>query len=181
MEVRVLGPVELVDGASVVRLPHAQRTLLAALAARLDERVSVDVLVDALWPEAPPPSARKSLQAHVVRLRRALGSVAIVERAGGYRLDACHVDVDAATVTKLYEQARGARHRGDVEVAIGLLGDARVRFRGEPYEDVPEGAVPAGEVQRLVDLRASLGARVASPSSRRWCRRTRIGRGHGRC
>src|SRR6187455_2502274 len=45
VEVRVLGPVELVDGASVVRLPHAQRTLLAALAARLDERVSVDVLV----------------------------------------------------------------------------------------------------------------------------------------
>jgi predicted ATPase/DNA-binding SARP family transcriptional activator len=148
--------VELVDGASVVRVPHAQRTLLAALAARLDERVPVDVLVEALWPSAPPKSARKSLQAHVVRLRHALGAAAIVERAGGYRLDPGHVDVDAARVSRLVDQARKARLHGEVDIAVGFLGDARVLFRGEPYEDVPEGAVPAGEVQRLVELRASV-------------------------
>jgi predicted ATPase/DNA-binding SARP family transcriptional activator len=156
VEVRVLGPVELVDGASGVRLPQAQRTLLAALAARLDERVPVDVLVEALWPDRPPPSARKSLQAHVVRLRRALGSSAIVEHAGGYRLDARRVDVDAGRVRGLVDQAREVRLRGEFDLAAALLGEARAAFRGEPYEDVPEGAVPGGEVRRLVELRATV-------------------------
>src|SRR5918995_6399095 len=88
VEVRVLGPVELADGTSMIRLAPAERTLLAALASRLGERVAADVLEDALWPGERPPSARKTLQGHVMRLRRALGASAIVERTGGYRLDA---------------------------------------------------------------------------------------------
>jgi hypothetical protein len=37
VEGRVLGPIELVDGVSMVRLPRAERTLLAALASRGEE------------------------------------------------------------------------------------------------------------------------------------------------
>ena len=87
VEVRVLGPVELIDGAATVRLPPAERTVLAALASRLGERVAVDVLVEALWPNKAPPSARKTLQVYVTRLRHAVGASAIVERSGGYLLD----------------------------------------------------------------------------------------------
>ena len=35
--------------------------------------VSADALVDALWGEDPPPTARRSLQSHVAKLRAALG------------------------------------------------------------------------------------------------------------
>ncbi len=37
---------------------------------------------------------------------------------------------------------------------IGLLREASASFRGDPYEDVPDSALPAGEVQRLRELRA---------------------------
>jgi DNA-binding SARP family transcriptional activator len=67
VEVAVLGPVELVDGTSVVRLPRAERTLLAALAARSGQRVPVEVLADAVWPDGQPATARKTLQGHIFR------------------------------------------------------------------------------------------------------------------
>jgi predicted ATPase/DNA-binding SARP family transcriptional activator len=156
VEVRVLGLVELFDGTSVVRLRRAEQTLLAALAARLGDRVPVDVLVEALWPEGPPPSARKTLQGHILRLRRAVGPLAIVERDGGYRLDPELVEVDATRVTRLVASAREALRRGDSEVAIGLLGDVNEAFRGEPYEGVPDTAVPTGEMQRLAELRVAV-------------------------
>ena len=53
-------------------------------------------------------------------------------------------------------QAREALRRGDAEVAIGLLGEVNEAFRGEPYDGVPDAAVPAGEVQRLVELRVAV-------------------------
>jgi predicted ATPase/DNA-binding SARP family transcriptional activator len=156
VEVRVLGPVELFDGTSVVRLPRVEQTLLAALAARVGERVPVDALEEALWPAGRPPSARKTLQGHIMRLRRALGPAAIVERDGGYRLDPELVEVDATRVTQVVAAAREALRRGDAEVAIGLLADVKDAFRGEPYEGVPDAAVPAGEVQRLVEVRVAV-------------------------
>jgi predicted ATPase/DNA-binding SARP family transcriptional activator len=156
VEVRVLGPVELVDGTAPVPLPQAQRTLLAALAARVGRRVPADILAEALWASTPPPSARKSLQVHVARLRRVVGAAAIVERGGYYRLDPEVVDVDAARVAEAIERSRDACRHGDAGLAVALLGDARSAFRGEPYEDVPDGAVPSGEVQRLVELRAAI-------------------------
>jgi predicted ATPase/DNA-binding SARP family transcriptional activator len=155
VEVRVLGPVELVDGSSVVRLPRAERTVLAALAARVGERVPVDLLAEAVWPQQRPPSARKSLQVRVVRLRRVLGAAAIIERDGGYRLDPDHLEVDADRVAGLVAEARAAIRHGDPDVAVGLLAEAKVAFRGEPYEDVADGALPAGEAQRLQELRAA--------------------------
>ena len=49
-----------------------ERHLLAALAAAFPAAVSVDQLLETLWDGAPPRTGRKSLQAHVVRLRTAL-------------------------------------------------------------------------------------------------------------
>ena len=156
VEVRVLGPVELADGTTMIRLAPAERTLLAALASRLGERVAADVLEDALWPGQPPPSARKTLQGHVMRLRRALGPSAIVERTGGYRLDPECIDVDAARIPMLVAQAREAIRDGRSAEAIGYLHEASAAFRGDPYADVPDSALPAGEVQRLDELRSAV-------------------------
>jgi DNA-binding SARP family transcriptional activator len=156
VEIRVLGPVELVDGTTAVPLPPAQRTVLAALAARVGARVAADTLVEGLWPSTPPRSARKSLQVHIARLRRVVGAAAIVEQSGGYLLNPRLIDVDAALVAEAVGRAQEACRRGDAELAVALLGGARSAFRGEPYHDVPDGAVPAGEVQRLVELRATI-------------------------
>jgi predicted ATPase/DNA-binding SARP family transcriptional activator len=156
VEVRVLGPVELVDGDATVRLPPAERTVLAALASRLGERVAVDVLVEALWPNQAPPSARKTLQVHVTRLRHAVGASAILQRDGGYLLDPNIVDVDATRLAAILVAAREAMQSGDAETAVGLFADATAMFRGEPYEGIAEGALPAGEIARLHESRATL-------------------------
>ena len=147
---------ELVDDTSTIRLPRAERTLLAALASRLGERVAVDVLAEALWPDGPPPSARKTLQGKVVRLRRTIGASAIVERGGGYLLDPDVVVVDATRVAAAVIESRAVMRTGDPEGAVRLLTEASAAFRGEPYEGVPEEALPAGEVARLHELRATL-------------------------
>jgi predicted ATPase/DNA-binding SARP family transcriptional activator/predicted negative regulator of RcsB-dependent stress response len=156
VEVRVLGPVELIDGAAVVRLAPVERTLLAALAARIGERAAVEVLEDALWPEQRPSSARKTLQGHVMRLRRTMGASAIVEQSGGYRLDPEVVDVDARRIAGLLAEARDAIGHGEADQAVGLLRKAQTMFRGHPYADVPDAALPAGEVQRLQELYAAV-------------------------
>ena len=156
VEVRVLGPVELVDGSTAVRLAPAERILLAALASRVGERVGIDVLVEALWPERPPATARKTLQGHIARLRRSLGVRAIVERSGGYLLDPDTIEIDAQRIAQRLGDARQAiagGHAGDV---IDVLRESQRAFRGEPYADVPDAALPAGEVQRLHELNAAL-------------------------
>ncbi|UOY01171.1 AfsR/SARP family transcriptional regulator [Blastococcus sp. PRF04-17] len=73
MRIAVLGPLEVTDDGSPVAVPGGkERLLLAVLTAHAPSVVSADRLVDALWDGDAPPSARKSLQAHVVRLRSAL-------------------------------------------------------------------------------------------------------------
>ena len=64
MEVRVLGPVELVSGGRQLALAPMPRRLLAALATRAGETCSADLLVEALWGEVPPASGAKLVQVY---------------------------------------------------------------------------------------------------------------------
>jgi DNA-binding SARP family transcriptional activator len=73
MRFRVLGPLEVeADGDPVVLGGQKERLLLAQLLTRPNQVVPVEALVLGLWGEHPPRSAAKTLQSHVVRLRRAL-------------------------------------------------------------------------------------------------------------
>ena len=68
----VLGPFLVRrDGEAVQVGGRQERTVLAHLLARANAVVPVAALVESLWGDDPPPSAERSLQAHVARLRRA--------------------------------------------------------------------------------------------------------------
>src|SRR2546423_7703189 len=70
MELRVLGPLELVaHGVPVPLRAPKQRRLLAALLVAQGRPLSADALVDAVWGESPPPSARKLVQVYASQLR----------------------------------------------------------------------------------------------------------------
>ena len=84
---RVLGPLEVMDGARRVEIgPGKQRSVLAILLLNANQVVSTDRLVDELWGERPPATAAKALQVYVSLLRKALGRETIVTRSPGYEL-----------------------------------------------------------------------------------------------
>lgn len=71
MEFGILGPVDAWDGAQRLDLGGPkQRALLAVLLLHANQVVSVDRLIDGLWGEALPATARNSIQIDVSRLRR---------------------------------------------------------------------------------------------------------------
>ncbi|MFR9777594.1 BTAD domain-containing putative transcriptional regulator [Micromonospora sp. MS34] len=139
MEFRVLGAVEVwCDGARVDVGGRQPRLVLAALLLEPDRVVPVDRLVDLVWGQSPPRSARGTLQALVSRLRatfrRLDAPVELAGRGTGYLLRVDPDTVDAHRFTALTAQARNA---GD-EAAVGLLDRALGLWRGEPLADVAE-------------------------------------------
>ncbi|MGI9529002.1 MAG: helix-turn-helix domain-containing protein, partial [Acidimicrobiia bacterium] len=90
MEFRVLGPVEVVVGGEVLAIPAPrQRELLAVLLVHVNEVLSSDRILDALWNEDLPTSGAHALRVHVSNLRSALGvdPSPIVTRGSGYVLE----------------------------------------------------------------------------------------------
>ena len=111
VELRVLGPVAVVSGGSVVAVgAPAQCAVLAALAVDAGRLVPVEVLVDRVWGPAPPPRARRILHTYLTRVRRLLepgGEVArLVHRTGGYVLEVDPDRVDVHRFRRLFDQAR---------------------------------------------------------------------------
>ena len=71
MEVRLLGPVELIVDGRPVHVPTAKlRALLAILVIHRGRVVSTDRLIDELWEGRPPRTAEGTLHTYVSRLRK---------------------------------------------------------------------------------------------------------------
>ncbi|HZC27034.1 MAG TPA: winged helix-turn-helix domain-containing protein, partial [Actinopolymorphaceae bacterium] len=69
----VLGPLEVSRGARSLPIRAGkQRILLAALLVSANRLVPVDELVERLWGQRPPATARATLATYVMRLRRVL-------------------------------------------------------------------------------------------------------------
>src|SRR5579859_1801579 len=74
MRFGLLGPLMVESTAGTVPLTSPKgRLLLGALLLRANETVPTHGLLDALWGDAVPPTARASLQNHVARLRGLFG------------------------------------------------------------------------------------------------------------
>ncbi|MBB2942642.1 putative ATPase/DNA-binding SARP family transcriptional activator [Actinoplanes lutulentus] len=133
MLVRMLGPFEVEgENGPVVVAGASQRAVLALLALRAGRPVPVAELVDALWPDDPPVSARNTLQSHVARLRSRLGAPGLINHGpAGYCLD---LPRDAVDVLRFEFLVRGRREDA---AAIGLWrGAPLAEFPGEPFRGV---------------------------------------------
>jgi len=70
MEIRLLGPVELLTERGPVPIGSAkQRALLAFMALNPQRLLTYDVLIDGLWGDEPPDATVEALRFHVSRLR----------------------------------------------------------------------------------------------------------------
>ena len=130
------------------------RTVLGVLLVR-DGVVPVGAIVDALWGDRAPESARKVVQGSVMRLRRLLGSSSIATVGDGYRLDIADAEVDVWLLEGLVAEARAALADGYGERAARILAEALALWRGDPLPEL-DGWPPArAEATRLVALRES--------------------------
>ncbi|RSN33506.1 transcriptional regulator [Amycolatopsis sp. WAC 01416] len=141
MEFRVLGAVEAWAGGDPVDLGSPkQRLVLAVLLLEAGKPVPRDRIIDLLWPEEPPASARNTVQALVSRLRavfRGAGGPEIVSEGTRYLLKLDPRQVDLHRFTELTAQARDA----DDETAVELLDEALGLWRGEALSDVVNGEI----------------------------------------
>ncbi|SDM08453.1 Predicted ATPase [Geodermatophilus siccatus] len=155
MEIRVLGPVELVVDGQVRPLPGAgERELLALLALSAGRVVAVPALVDALWGETLPANPANALQVRVSKLRRALTAAGapaelVVTRPPGYLLDVDRDRVDALSFTDRLTAARAA---ADPVAAVERYRETLALWRGPALAEFAGAAWAGPEAARLTEL-----------------------------
>ena len=153
-EVLVLGPVALSHEAGPMRLPAKQRRLLAALVVAHGRTCPADELVDVLWGENPPASARKLLRIYVSQLRKALtANVEIETTAGGYVLNVPSGALDAALFEQLLGECGAAKREGNPSLASSLVARALALWRGRAFGDLADEEFAHAEAGRLEALR----------------------------
>src|SRR5436190_7882543 len=136
----ILGPLRIERGREVLAPSGPrQQAVLAALLLRPNEVVSTDALIDAVWGEEPPPTARTALQVHVSKLRNLVEEdprAEIETVAPGYRLRVDAEAVDALRFGTLVDEGVDALAEADSERAVDVLGRALALWRGHPLEGV---------------------------------------------
>ncbi len=125
MRFGILGPLRVGGEATVTA--GRDRTILAMLPLQAGRIVPTEELVDAVWEEQPPATARAQLQTCVSRLRRRFTTLGlppelIVTDPVGYGVRTAPGDLDAEVFAHKVAAARAA-------VTAGQLVDARRRLR----------------------------------------------------
>lgn len=158
MEFQLLGPLEVAEHDRLLALGGVkQRSVLAVLLLHANQVVSADRLIDELWGASPPPTAGKSIQVHVSRLRKELGEGRLATRAPGYVLHVDPSELDLARFEHLVAEARTA----DPETAAQKLRAALALWRGPALADLAYEPFVQAEIARLEELRlAALDQRI---------------------
>ncbi len=131
----ILGPLR-VDAVAPSAAKH--RALVAALVLAGGDGMSAGRLIDVLWDDDPPATARKALQVYVSELRRARGADVIVTRPSGYAIGPGSSDL--AEFDALVARAGGE----SAWEAADTLRAALALFRGAPLSDAPLHGIVRG-------------------------------------
>jgi DNA-binding SARP family transcriptional activator len=154
VELGILGPLDVrVDGRDVAIAGAKERAVLVLLALAAGRPVPADRLIDELWGDDPPQTARKSLQVRVVNLRRALGPDAVASIGGGYALSVPAASVDLSRFERSVENGRRAFEQRDLRSAAEELQGALGLWRGPALADVAGEPFAAAAAARLEELR----------------------------
>lgn len=141
MELRLLGPLELVVGRQMLKIGGPrQRVVLSMLAINANRVTSVDELVEALWDIDPPSTARAQIQTCVSSLRKLVTDAGspggIRTRAPGYLLEIAPSDLDTEAFGALVAAARSQTEEGRIAAAAATLRKALMLWRGPALADV---------------------------------------------
>ena len=109
-----------------------------------------DRLLDALWGDHPPRTAREALQNAVSQVRKTLGSDILVTRAPGYAIVAAREQIDLGEFELLTAQARMT---SDPATQVQRLRAALALWRGAALADLAFEPFAVLELPRLNGLR----------------------------
>ncbi|HEX6685138.1 MAG TPA: AfsR/SARP family transcriptional regulator [Candidatus Limnocylindrales bacterium] len=144
LEVRLLGPLEVVLDGRPVRLSGRLRALLAVLALSAGKVVSMTRIAEAVWGEDQPANPRAGVQTYITRLRETLGPDHIHTEPPGYRLSA---RVDAQRFEELLDG--------------GQLREALVVWRGVPFGGTGSAWLERIQGPRLTERYLAAAERLA--------------------
>ncbi len=154
MHYRILGRLEAVrDGAPLPLGGFQQRALLAMLVIARGRTVSLDRLVDELWPEQPPKAAIHTVRVYISQLRKLLGEDEVETRERGYGLRLRPGVLDAERFERLVDDARSSTAAGDATTARTQLQGALDLWHGAALAEFASAGFAASEAARLEDLR----------------------------
>lgn len=168
MHLRVLGPLSIHDGTAELT-PTARKpcTVLALLLLNHERMVPVSALMDELWQQVPPRTARASLQIHVLALRKLLARTAGLTVAevsetmlrtvrNGYRFLAAPGQVDLDVYHRLRRAGGEAMAAGELRSAAQHFRQALALWRGAAVAGVEPGARIRAEVAGLEQSRLTM-------------------------
>ena len=153
LQFRILGPLEVSrDGAVVDLGARKQRAVLALLLLNANRVVPTERLIDELWGDSPPETARSALQVYVAALRKALGGEvsALRTSAPGYVLD---VEPGALDLDRFIALRAEAQAADDDERRSELLREALELWRDTPLADLSAEPFAATAIARLEEQR----------------------------
>ncbi|MGA5418557.1 AfsR/SARP family transcriptional regulator [Streptomyces pseudogriseolus] len=174
MDIDVLGPLDVREnGVSVTPTAPKPRQVLALLASHADRVVPVASLVEELWCDRPPRSARTTLQTYVLHLRELIDAApargtardagtepgrrtakdVLLTLPGGYLLSSGDGRSDVREFERLAGLGYRAMDAGDLAGASRTLAAALDLWSGPAFADVQTGARLSMEARRLEESR----------------------------
>ncbi len=158
VELRVFGPTRAFVAGTEVDLGGPRvRALLALLAGSGEDGVRGDAIVEAIWGEQAPPTARKSVQKYVSVIRSSLDRSVVVTTTDGYALDQDSVSIDVHAFEVLVEQAAHSLAEGNAAAALEASeGALALSRRGEAFADLAGSARHRPLSVRIAELAHSV-------------------------
>ena len=149
----MLGPLEVLVAGERRELEKGNvRALVVLLALDAGKPVASERIVDLLWPQQPPPTAREMVRIYVARARKRLGDEAISTRPGSYVLEADPDSVDALRFERLVKEGSRKLEAEDAASAAETLEQALALWRGPPLPELESLQFVRHEQVRLEEL-----------------------------
>lgn len=160
MKFSLLGPLELsVDGKSYTLGSTRQRVVLATLLLEANHVIPISRLIEAVWDDVPPTTAKSQIQTCISALRRVLKNASaestIATWPTGYEIRIPDNALDISEFTRLAAKGLAAAAAGQQQVAAQDLRAGLALWRGTAVADVDSSTVQSAAA-RLNERRLSV-------------------------
>lgn len=161
MRFSILGPLEVSHGGEIVQMGGPrQQIIIATLLLEANRVVPISRLIESVWEDAPPATAREQVQNCLSEIRRRLvrlrpAAPAIETRPPGYLLRTGEGELDYDIMQSRVADARRAAQEARLAEASKSLRSALSLWRGSTLDGLPSRVVRAGAA-RLDEWRLGL-------------------------